>query len=132
MRSGDQTITANLREPPTSNPPIARTYCIKLNDIFSDTKTQQTKVLKMYFYESWPDFGIPENSQILIDMILQIQEQNFNRIVVHCSAGVGRTGTFLALNRLIYNVKHKSKTIDIFGTVLSLRNDRRMMVSLKT
>ena len=84
----------------------------------------------MYFYESWPDFGIPENSQILIDMILKIQEQNFNRIVVHCSAGVGRTGTFLALNRLIYNVKHKSKTIDIFGTVLSLRNDRRMMVSL--
>ena len=100
--------------------------------IFSDSKTQQTKVLKMYFYESWPDFGIPENSQILIDMILNIQEQNFNRIVVHCSAGVGRTGTFLALNRLIYNVKHKSKTIDIFGTVLSLRNDRRMMVSLKT
>ena len=86
----------------------------------------------MYFYESWPDFGIPENSQILIDMILNIQEQNFNRIVVHCSAGVGRTGTFLALNRLIYNVKHKSKTIDIFGTVLSLRNDRRMMVSLQT
>ena len=85
----------------------------------------------MYFYESWPDFGIPENSQILIDMILNIQEQNFNRIVVHCSAGVGRTGTFLALNRLIYNVKHKSKTIDIFGTVLSLRNDRRMMVSLQ-
>ena len=88
-------------------------------------------MLKMYFYESWPDFGIPENSQILIDMILNIQEQNFNRIVVHCSAGVGRTGTFLALNRLIYNVKHKSKTIDIFGTVLSLRNDRRMMVSLQ-
>ena len=85
----------------------------------------------MYFYESWPDFGIPEDSQILIDLILNVQEQNFNRIVVHCSAGVGRTGTFLAMSRLIYEIKHKSKTIDIFRTVLSLRNDRRMMVSLR-
>ena len=48
--------------------------------------------VKMYHYQAWPDFGIPDNPDDLIDLILKVKSMKFNRILVHCSAGVGRTG----------------------------------------
>jgi len=48
--------------------------------------------------------------------------------VVHCSAGVGRTGTYLALQHLTEQVKAGAESIDILGTVLLLRELRPKMV----
>ena len=48
--------------------------------------------------------------------------------LVHCSAGVGRTGTMLALNKIMEDIDRGAKDIDIFNTVLSLRSERVFMV----
>ena len=48
--------------------------------------------------------------------------------LVHCSAGVGRTGTMLALNKIMEDIDRGSKDIDIFNTVLNLRSERVFMV----
>ena len=48
--------------------------------------------VKMFHYQAWPDFGIPDNPEDLIDLILKVKSFKFKRILVHCSAGVGRTG----------------------------------------
>ncbi|TKS90377.1 Receptor-type tyrosine-protein phosphatase O [Collichthys lucidus] len=70
-------------------------------------------------YTSWPDHGVPTVNAI--ESILQfvhIVRQQANRtkdpIVVHCSAGVGRTGTFIALDRLMQHIR-EHEFADILG-----------------
>jgi protein tyrosine phosphatase len=86
-----------------------------------------------YHYTGWPDFGVPDNSSDLIQMILDLKQVNHpGMTVIHCSAGVGRTGTFLALSRIMDEIHNGVQTIDVFSTVMDLRKDRRYMVRIYT
>ncbi|XP_061617696.1 receptor-type tyrosine-protein phosphatase O isoform X5 [Phyllopteryx taeniolatus] len=83
-------------------------------------------------YTSWPDHGVPTVNAI--ESILQfvhIVRQQANRtkdpIVVHCSAGVGRTGTFMALDRLMQHIREHGFA-DILGMVSEMRSHRLSMV----
>ncbi|KAG8991207.1 hypothetical protein FRB90_001434 [Tulasnella sp. 427] len=85
---------------------VVRTVQLKLF-----TKPQPEVVeIKHIDYEGWPDHGIPTNSDELIHLVRVAQEINGaavpgstppRPIVCHCSAGVGRTGTFIALSSLL-------------------------------
>ncbi|KAM4523845.1 receptor-type tyrosine-protein phosphatase O isoform 2-T2 [Fundulus diaphanus] len=83
-------------------------------------------------YTSWPDHGVPTVNAI--ESILQfvhIVRQQANRtkdpIIVHCSAGVGRTGTFIALDRLMQHIR-EHEFVDILGMVSEMRSHRVCMV----
>uniref|UniRef100_H3CKS4 Protein tyrosine phosphatase receptor type O n=1 Tax=Tetraodon nigroviridis TaxID=99883 RepID=H3CKS4_TETNG len=83
-------------------------------------------------YTSWPDHGVPTVNAI--ESILQfvhIVRQQANRtkepIVVHCSAGVGRTGTFIALDRLMQHIR-EHEFVDVLGMVSEMRSHRLSMV----
>ncbi|XP_055087753.1 receptor-type tyrosine-protein phosphatase O isoform X4 [Periophthalmus magnuspinnatus] len=83
-------------------------------------------------YTSWPDHGVPTVNAI--ESILQfvhIVRQQANRtkdpIIVHCSAGVGRTGTFIALDRLMQHIR-EHEFVDILGMVSDMRSHRLSMV----
>ncbi|XP_034434760.1 receptor-type tyrosine-protein phosphatase O isoform X3 [Hippoglossus hippoglossus] len=83
-------------------------------------------------YTSWPDHGVPTVNAI--ESILQfvhIVRQQANRtkdpIIVHCSAGVGRTGTFMALDRLMQHIR-EHEFADILGLVSEMRSHRLSMV----
>ncbi|XP_038145065.1 receptor-type tyrosine-protein phosphatase O isoform X3 [Cyprinodon tularosa] len=83
-------------------------------------------------YTSWPDHGVPTVNAI--ESILQfvhIVRQQANRtkdpIVVHCSAGVGRTGTFIAMDRLMQHIR-EHEFVDILGMVSEMRSHRLSMV----
>lgn len=83
-------------------------------------------------YTSWPDHGVPTVNAI--ESILQfvhIVRQQANRtkdpIIVHCSAGVGRTGTFIALDRLMQHIR-EHEYVDILGMVSEMRSHRLSMV----
>ncbi|XP_013856427.1 receptor-type tyrosine-protein phosphatase O [Austrofundulus limnaeus] len=83
-------------------------------------------------YTSWPDHGVPTVNAI--ESILQfvhIVRQQANRskdpIIVHCSAGVGRTGTFMALDRLMQHIR-EHEFVDILGMVSEMRSHRLSMV----
>ena len=49
-------------------------------------------------------------------------------IVVHCSAGVGRTGTYIIIDTIIRKIQSGEDNIDIFGDILNIRNCRMNMV----
>ncbi|XP_036375885.1 receptor-type tyrosine-protein phosphatase O [Megalops cyprinoides] len=83
-------------------------------------------------YTSWPDHGVPTVNAIeSILQFVQIVRQQAARtkgpVVVHCSAGVGRTGTFIALDRLMQHIA-EHEYADILGLVSEMRSHRLSMV----
>ncbi|XP_045061033.1 LOW QUALITY PROTEIN: phosphatidylinositol phosphatase PTPRQ-like [Coregonus clupeaformis] len=86
-------------------------------------------VVHHFNYTSWPEHGVPESSSTLIQFVRAIRANRHENttIVVHCSAGVGRTGVFIALDHLIQHVSDHD-FVDIYGLVAELRSERMCMV----
>ncbi|XP_068728189.1 receptor-type tyrosine-protein phosphatase epsilon-like [Montipora capricornis] len=100
----------------------------------TNTQESASRAVRQYYYTGWPDVGSPDSGTGLIDLIGQVQgwqQQSGNStIVVHCSAGVGRTGVFCALSNLIERLKSEG-VVDVFQTVKQLRSQRPAMVQTK-
>eukprot|EP00095_Tigriopus_kingsejongensis_P004279 maker-scaffold555_size137745-snap-gene-0.21 protein:Tk04279 transcript:maker-scaffold555_size137745-snap-gene-0.21-mRNA-1 annotation:"receptor-type tyrosine-protein phosphatase eta" len=97
---------------------------------FSLIRGDQERTLKHFHFTSWPDFGVPEPPQTLVHFVRIFRESIgtiVDPIVVHCSAGVGRSGTFIALDRILQQ-SFISDAVDIFGIVHEMRNERVWMV----
>ncbi|XP_050979607.1 receptor-type tyrosine-protein phosphatase epsilon isoform X3 [Labeo rohita] len=92
---------------------------------------KQTRLVRHFHFHGWPEIGIPAEGKGMIDIIAAVQKQQQQSgnhpIVVHCSAGAGRTGTFIALSNILERVKAEG-LLDVFQTVKSLRMQRPHMV----
>ncbi|XP_076834991.1 protein tyrosine phosphatase receptor type Eb isoform X2 [Brachyhypopomus gauderio] len=92
---------------------------------------KQSRLVRHFHFHGWPEIGIPSDGKGMIDLIAAVQRQQQQSgnhpIVVHCSAGAGRTGTFIALSNILERVKAEG-LLDVFQTVKSLRNQRPHMV----
>ncbi|CAI8026225.1 Receptor-type tyrosine-protein phosphatase delta [Geodia barretti] len=90
-----------------------------------------SRVVHHFQFTAWPENGAPEEGAGMIDLIgqvLRVQQQTGEKpIIVHCSAGIGRTGAFCALSIAIERVKEEG-LIDVFHTVKHLRTQRPHMV----
>ena len=94
-----------------------------------------SKQVTQYHYTNWPDFGIPSSPEPLVEMTKMLREELSSKGgvgLIHCSAGVGRTGTMLALNKIIEDIDAGAEKVDIFNTVLNLRSERVLMVQKLT
>ncbi|XP_068597734.1 receptor-type tyrosine-protein phosphatase epsilon-like [Brachionichthys hirsutus] len=92
---------------------------------------KQSQRVRHFHFHGWPEIGIPTEGRGMIDIVAAVQRQqqkSGNRpIIVHCSAGAGRTGTFIALSNILERVKVEG-LLDVFQTVKSLRTQRPHMV----
>ncbi len=93
-----------------------------------DERTGSETAVKHFQYTGWPDLGVPENTMPILQLCLEVAKLRPKRLLVHGSAGVGRTGTFFALLKIIEEINLDIETIDIFNTVLALRSQRMKMV----
>ncbi|XP_042351374.1 phosphatidylinositol phosphatase PTPRQ [Plectropomus leopardus] len=86
-------------------------------------------LVRHFNYTSWPEHGVPESCSTLIKFVIAVRAHRHDNttIVVHCSAGVGRTGVFIALDHLIQHVRDHD-FVDIYGLVAELRSERMCMV----
>ena len=87
-------------------------------------------VVKHYQYITWPDYGVPESISPFTTLkrrVLSSWSRDKGPILVHCSAGVGRTGTFIAIDIALEQAK-REKTVDIAGVVTRVRQQRMKMV----
>uniref|UniRef100_A0A4W4G5K8 Protein-tyrosine-phosphatase n=1 Tax=Electrophorus electricus TaxID=8005 RepID=A0A4W4G5K8_ELEEL len=87
-------------------------------------------VVHHFNYTSWPEHGVPESSSTLIQFVKAVRSNRGHdntTIVVHCSAGVGRAGVFIALDHLIQHVRDHD-FVDVYGLVAELRTERMCMV----
>ncbi|NXE52400.1 PTPRJ phosphatase, partial [Casuarius casuarius] len=97
-----------------------------------NSNAPEIHTVRQFHFTSWPDHGVPETTDLLINFRHLVQEYNNQNPVdsptlVHCSAGVGRTGTFIAIDRLIQQIEMEN-TVDVYGVVYDLRMHRPLMV----
>uniref|UniRef100_A0A8C8HBI1 protein-tyrosine-phosphatase n=1 Tax=Oncorhynchus tshawytscha TaxID=74940 RepID=A0A8C8HBI1_ONCTS len=107
-------------------------WTIREFKICSEDQLNYSRVVRQFHYTVWPDHGVPETTQSLIQFVRTVRDY-VNRTpgsgatVAHCSAGVGRTGTFISLDRVLQQLDTKD-TVDIYGAVFDLRLHRSHMV----
>ncbi|XP_046382949.1 tyrosine-protein phosphatase non-receptor type 7-like isoform X2 [Ischnura elegans] len=87
-----------------------------------------------FWYTGWPDHRTPPSAKPLVAMALEVETARHNSdgspkgpVVVHCSAGIGRTGCFIALSVGMRQLVADGN-VDVLGTVCAMRYDRGGMV----
>uniref|UniRef100_A0A8D3E7W2 Receptor-type tyrosine-protein phosphatase epsilon n=1 Tax=Scophthalmus maximus TaxID=52904 RepID=A0A8D3E7W2_SCOMX len=109
---------------------LCETFTLK-DMVLTYRPEKQSQHVRHFHFHGWPEIGIPAEGRGMIDIIAAVQrqqQQSGNRpIIVHCSAGAGRTGTFIALSTILERVKAEG-LLDVFQTVKSLRMQRPHMV----
>ena len=133
------------------------TYTWILGKTYGGSLYSRRQRVVQYQYNDWEDYGVPKSPDPILNLVQKIRQEirslqlSSTKILVHCSNGMGQTGTFIALYRLmeILDVKmekmfRKSKkelvenasyylhniSIDVFETVFDLRSRRMKMVSI--
>ncbi|XP_017137165.1 tyrosine-protein phosphatase 69D [Drosophila miranda] len=111
---------------------VVRTLNVSKSNLIGDEEDRRE--ITQYHYLTWKDFMAPEHPHGIIKFIRQINSvYSLQRgpILVHCSAGVGRTGTLVALDSLIQQLEEED-SVSIYNTVCDLRHQRNFLVqSLK-
>lgn len=97
--------------------------------------TSEIREVIHYQHVEWPDHGLPQSTDSFLKLISQIEPtEQKGPIVVHCSAGIGRSGTFCTVHSIIHHMyvyleKNGSfPPINIVSTVLNMRKQRKGMV----
>lgn len=104
----------------------------KLNITHKKEKATGREVTHIQF-TSWPDHGVPEDPHLLLKLRRRVNAfSNFfsGPIVVHCSAGVGRTGTYIGIDAMLEGLEAEGK-VDVYGYVVKLRRQRCLMVQVE-
>ncbi|XP_062577033.1 uncharacterized protein LOC134238932 isoform X2 [Saccostrea cucullata] len=91
---------------------------------------KKSRVLTHYHYTAWPDHGTPDPLCLIIfhNHVIRTQSNQKNApTVVHCSAGVGRTGTYIALD-ILHQMGTKTGKVNVAECVRKMRENRMTMV----
>lgn len=108
---------------------VRATFIIRHFEI-SHPKSKTPRHITQFAYTGWPDHGCPETTADLLQFRAAVRENHFKTkgpIVVHCSAGVGRTGTYIGLDRFLDECDTQSKT-SVLEIVKDMRQSRNFMV----
>nr|XP_035920550.1 tyrosine-protein phosphatase non-receptor type 1 isoform X3 [Halichoerus grypus] len=97
--------------------------------------SQETREILHFHYTTWPDFGVPESPASFLNFLFKVRESGslsteHGPVVVHCSAGIGRSGTFcLADTCLLLMDKRKDpSSVDIKKVLLEMRKFRMGLI----
>ena len=91
----------------------------------------ETREVVQYQVKSWPDQGVPENGGKFLELIHSVRDETQaamargqnGPVVTHCSAGIGRTGTFIAVDISLRRLL-AAGNIDLLSTVNHMRQQR--------
>ncbi|XP_061860481.1 receptor-type tyrosine-protein phosphatase-like N [Colius striatus] len=99
-----------------------------------NVQSQETRTLTQFHFLSWPADGIPTTTRPLLDFRRKVNKCYRGRscpIIVHCSDGAGRTGTYILVDMVLNRMAKGVKEIDIAATLEHIRDQRPGMVQTK-
>lgn len=78
-------------------------------------QSKETREILHFHYTTWPDFGVPESPASFLNFLFKVREsgslsREHGPIVVHCSAGIGRSGTFCLADTCLLLVRRPLET----------------------
>nr|XP_029482639.1 receptor-type tyrosine-protein phosphatase N2-like isoform X1 [Oncorhynchus nerka] len=97
-------------------------------------QTNETRTVTQFHFLSWVDHSIPDSARTLLDFRRKVNKCYRGRscpIIVHCSDGAGRSGTYILIDMVLNRMAKGAKEIDIAATLEHLRDQRAGMVQTK-
>ena len=86
--------------------------------------------VRQFHFTSWPDHGVPQYPTPLLNFRRKVRTFDMpdtGPAIVHCSAGVGRTGAYIAIDSMLERI-HYQKDVDVFNFIANMRMRRIAMV----
>ncbi|XP_065834466.1 receptor-type tyrosine-protein phosphatase delta-like [Oscarella lobularis] len=105
-------------------------YTARTFDVARTDRLDDCREVKQFHFTCWPDHGVPQHATAMLAFIRKVKNANESSagpMVVHCSAGVGRTGAYIVIDAMLDRMLDWD-TVDIFGHVMVLRSQRNFMV----
>ncbi|XP_051970981.1 receptor-type tyrosine-protein phosphatase mu-like isoform X10 [Xyrauchen texanus] len=90
----------------------------------------EIREIRQFHFTGWPDHGVPYHATGLLGFVRRIKAKspaNAGPMVIHCSAGAGRTGCFIVID-IMLDMAEREGVVDIYNCVRELRSRRVNMV----
>uniref|UniRef100_A0AAR2KED5 Protein-tyrosine-phosphatase n=1 Tax=Pygocentrus nattereri TaxID=42514 RepID=A0AAR2KED5_PYGNA len=94
------------------------------------TETEESRELTQIQYLAWPDHGVPDDSTDFLDFVALVRSKRAGKdepVVVHCSAGIGRTGVLITMETAMC-LMECSQPVYPLDIVRTMRDQRAMMI----
>ncbi|CAI8031810.1 Receptor-type tyrosine-protein phosphatase alpha [Geodia barretti] len=84
-----------------------------------------------FHFTDWPEYRVPYSATsllVFLKKVKKLHELSKGPMIVHCSSGVGRTGTLITIDCVLEQLKEEEKVVDIAGVIIHLRTQRMKLV----
>lgn len=106
------------------------TRILKLTDL----ETKESREILHFHYTTWPDFGVPQSPTAFLNFLTDVRQsgtldQNVGPPVVHCSAGIGRSGTFCLVDTCLVLIEENGlNSVNIRDILIEMRRSRMGLI----